>query len=129
MPSPANSWSVPLANGERLAFIRDSHHFPEDRAGTRQAEVSARFSQKVVSAQTFISGFNMTYTREDHDHEVTSLRVDSWVKKIGSEGPEFPDDNVVFVELTYALTDEDTSDDDDFNTCWIGYTVSAHTKP
>lgn len=110
--------------------------FNEGRAGERVNYKSVEFSQEVVSAEVFLSGFNMWYTREGHDHEVMQLRVDAWVDHIGVLNPEFMTEEEIkkakrsaTIKLMYAMTDEDTSDSDDFNDACIGFTVIALTKP
>lgn len=128
---------MPLsASGEKLEFIRDFKCFNEGRAGERIEYQTVEFSQEVVFAEVFISGFNMWYTREGHDHEVMQLRVDAWVDQIGVSNPEFmteeeikKGERSVSIKLMYVMTDEDTSDSDDFNDACIGFTVVALTKP
>jgi hypothetical protein len=128
---------MPLgASGEKLEFLRDYACFNEGRAGERTVYKTVEFSQEVVSAEVFLSGFNMWYTREGHDHEVMQLRVDAFIDSIGCGNPEFktPEqikqlNRSVVVKLMYVMTDEDTSDSDDFNDACIGFTVAALTKP
>jgi hypothetical protein len=128
---------MPLgASGEKLEFIRDYKCFEKGRSGERIEYKTVEFSQEVVFAEVFLSGFNMWYTPEGNDHEVMQLRVDSWVDRIGVSNPEFmtPEQirqgkREVSIKLMYAMTDEDTSDSDDFNSACIGFTVVALTKP
>jgi hypothetical protein len=128
-----NKWStIPLgASGEKLEFLRDYACFGEDRAGERTTFKVIEFSQEVVFAEIFLSGFNMWYTREGHDHEVMQLRVDAWIEQIGHKAgsEDFMSDRNVKIKLMYVMTDEDTSDSDDFNEACIGFTVVALTKP
>lgn len=132
-------WStLPLgAAGEKLEFVRDFVCFHEGRSGERITYKVVEFSQEVKFAEVFLSGFNMWYTREEHDHEVMQLRVDAWVDNIGTPvNPEFltkeeieNKKKQVSVKLMYMMTDEDTTDDDDYNDACIGFTVVALTKP
>lgn len=133
---PQDLWTV--QSGEQLEVLRDYVCFGEGRAGEREITKGVTFSRDVLSAEVFISGFNMWYTKEGHDHEVSQLRVDAWVyalgvgKGCGSE-PETrctdpPDPKNVGLRFMYAMTDENTGDDDDFNDACIGFTVLARTK-
>ncbi len=129
-----SSWSTPALgpNNEHFEVLRDYAHFGEDRAGERVIYKTVIFEHPVLNAEVFLSGFNIFYTREGHDHEVMQHRVDAWVDQIGvNTGPGIDppyNSKAVSVKLMYSLTDEDTSDDDDYNDAYIGFTVLARTK-
>lgn len=133
------NWStMPLgANGQKLEFNRDYVCFSEDRAGERVTYKEVMFSQKPVTAEVILSGFNMWYTRGG-DCEVTQIRVDAWIDCIGTEGwnPEFKTkeeiekkERTVSIKFMYTLKDEDPTGPEDFNDACIGFTVIALTQP
>ena len=126
----ASLWSTPALAGanERLEILRDYVHFGEGKAGERVTYTTVRFEQPVVHAEAFLSGFNMFYTREGHDHEVMNERVDVWVDKIGVKQADDVDPRAVQLKLMYQMQDEDTGDSDDYNDAYIGFTVLALTK-
>lgn len=108
--------------------MRDTVRFGEGRAGNREKLAYINFKHRVLDAEVFLSGFNMFYTREGHDHEVMVDKVDSHVTKKGVRDPDggyHPE--TVEVKLEYNMADEDTSDSDDYNDCFIAFTVLAHT--
>lgn len=123
-------WSTSAigSSKEHFEVLRDFVHFGEGRAGERVTYKTVVFSHPVLHAEVFLSGFNMFYTREGHDHEVMYERVDAWVDKIGVKQVDTIDPRAVSVKLMYQMADEDTSDSDDFNDCYIGFTVLALTK-
>ena len=114
--------------GERLEVLRDYVHFGEGKAGERTTYKIVRFAHPVQHAEAFISGFNMFYTREDHDHEVMKERVDVFIDKIGVKQVDVVDQRAVQVKVMYQMEDEDTSDSDDYNDAYVGFTVLAVTK-
>jgi hypothetical protein len=122
-------WSTPLGtDNEHFEVLRDHVHFGEGRAGERVTYKTVVFKHPVVNAEVFLSGFNMFYTRQDNDHEVMHERVDAWVDKIGVKQVDTLDPRAISVKLMYHMADEDTSHSDDYNDCYIGFTVLAHTK-
>ncbi len=126
---PADHWA--LGAGEQLEVLRDFICFNEGRAGERVAYKNVVFFRNVLSAEVVLSGFNMWYTREGHDHEVMQERVDAWVNKIGLcdvDNPTLCDNRYVSLKFMYAMRDENTSDSDDFNQACIGFTVLARTR-
>jgi hypothetical protein len=126
---PNDRWA--LQSGEHLEVLRDYACFGEGKAGERTTYKTVTFSKDVLSAEVFISGFNMWYTREGHDHEVMQERVDAWINGIGIREPDsgkITNKNHVAVKLMYVMKDEDTGDSDDFNNACIGFTVIARTK-
>lgn len=121
-------WSISLGSDkEHLEVLRDTYHFGEDRAGQREKDLIVRFEHDVSHAEVFLSGFNMFYTREEHDHEVMYERVNAWVTEVAPTQVDTKDPRAVKVKLMYHMADEDTSHSDDFNDCYIDYTVLAHT--
>ena len=125
---PAAQWVI--NPGEYVEIVRDFVCFGEGRAGYRTASASKQFSREVLSAEVMISGFNMWYTRERHDHAVLNENVDAWVVAIGLPDPDTGqvDRRFVALKFQYAMVDKDTSGSDDYNDACIGYTVMARTK-
>jgi len=125
---PTQHWV--LGPGEQFEVLRDSLCFGEGRAGERTAYKIVKLSKNVLSAEVFISGFKIWYTREGHDHEVLEQRVEAWVDSIGvsEPGSAVPDKSLIRVKLVYSMRDEDTTDEDDFNDACIGFTVIARTR-
>lgn len=126
-------WAV--QPGEQIEVLRDYVCFEEGRAGERRTAKTVTFFKPVLSAEVFLSGFNIWYTRGG-DSEVRQHRVDAWVDAINvapnyppdTRGPGLPDPKSVRLRFVYALTDEDTSGGEDFNDACIGFTVIARTK-
>jgi hypothetical protein len=126
-------WAV--QPGEQIEVLRDYVCFEEGRAGERKTARTVTFYKPVLSAEVFLSGFNIWYTRGG-DSEVRQHRVDAWVDAInvapnyppGTRGPGLPDPKSVRLSFIYALTDEDTGGGEDFNDACIGFTVIARTK-
>ncbi|MCB0192695.1 MAG: hypothetical protein KDJ65_12185 [Anaerolineae bacterium] len=130
---PQNHWVV--RDGDQLEILRDHVCFPEGR-GELNTSKTVTFSRDVVSAEVFLSGFNIWYTRSGPEHEVAQLRVDSWVRAIGV-GPgcppgtrciNQPDPRNVGLDFKVVLRDEDTGSSNDNNEACIGFTVLARTK-
>jgi hypothetical protein len=130
---PENHWV--LQSGEQLEVLRDFVCFGEDKAGERTAYKIVTFQKGVLSAEVFLSGFNIWQTRGG-DSEVAQIRVDAWVNVIGvgkpgppgTRGPGLPDPKNVSLKFMYSLKDEDPSGSEDFNDACIGFTVIAKTK-
>ncbi len=128
-------WEIPLANNEKLEFFRDWGHIGDDRAGERSIYKAVSFSQKVVNAEVFISGFNIRQTRGG-DTQVSQIRVDAWIESMGSQAHDYFNpgerqeaERRVTVKLLFTLVDEDPTGHEDFNEANIGFTVIAHTVP
>lgn len=125
---PDNHWAVEA--GDRLEVLRDFVCFKEGQAGERTEYKGVTFSREVLSAEVYISGFNIWQTKGG-DSEVSQIRIDAFVTAIGTPDP---DSGVVgakeFVALKfiYVLKDEDSSGPEDFNDACIGFTVVAKTK-
>jgi len=130
--TPRNSWAAPP---DQIEVLRDYGCFDEGRAGERTTMKTVTFSRPVVSAEVFLSGFNLWQTRGG-DTEVRQIRVDSWVDAInvapnnppGTRSPGLPDPKSVRVKLMYMLVDEDPTGSEDFNDACIGFTVIARTQ-
>ena len=124
---PTAHWEVGV--GEHLEVLRDFVCFDEARAGERSMPRLVDFSHPVLSAEVFLSGFNLWYPGKN-DHEVTQERVDAWIEQIGVCDPDGGSCNNrrVYIRLTYVMKDEDTRQSDDFNRACIGFTVLARTK-
>lgn len=133
-PAWTTVFTSQFSEGDRLTFVRGYGCFNEDRAGERSITELVQIPnvQEVKSAEVFMTGFNTWYTRDDHDHEMSRLRMDVWPEgQPYYKKAEFTTEYtgwIVPVKLTYSSTDEDTTDDDDFNTACIGFVVVAQVK-
>ncbi|HQY90927.1 hypothetical protein [Caldilinea sp.] len=135
---PGSRWTV--QSNERLEVLRDYACFGEGKpdASKRERETSkvVTFSRDVLSAEAFLSGFDIWYTQEGNDHEVIQLRVDAMVNAINVGTPcqaplrciGTPDPKNVSIKLIYSMADEDLGDSDDYSNACIGFTVLARTK-
>ena len=122
---PQDHWV--LQSGEQLEVLRHYVCFGEGKAGERTKEPTVRFSKAVLSAEVFISGFNMWQTRGG-DSEIAQARIDAWVTEIGPQIVDTKDPRSVKLKFMYSLKDEDPTGGEDFNDACIGYTVIAKTK-
>jgi len=126
---PQDHWV--LQSGEQLEVLRDHVCFEEGRAGERNIFQMVTFSKDVLSAEVFISGYDI-WQQRGGDSEVARLRVDAHVKGIGIPNPDNPSiigsKNKVQLEFIYAFYDEDPTGKEDYNRSCIGFTVIAKTK-
>jgi hypothetical protein len=129
---PTDSWAVEA--GEHLAVLRDFACWDNDGVGKRETFKTVTFSRNVLSAEIFLSGFNMSHTMENGTRQYTQ-QVDAFIDNIGVPDPDNAsviDRRQVNVKLMYAIADESIRDGDwdtnDASRACIGFTVIARTQ-
>jgi hypothetical protein len=121
------------AGGERIEICRGTVRFDERRAGDTTPYQGppgpvVEFGHRVLWAEVLLSGFHLWQTRGG-DSEVADLAVDAHVESIGFGEPDDPASRrKVLLKLQYWFKDEDPTGGEDFNDCFIGFTVIALTK-
>ena len=60
---PTDSWTVEA--GEHLAVLRDFACWDDDGFGKRETFKTVTFSRNVLSAEIFLSGYNMSHTMDN----------------------------------------------------------------
>lgn len=102
------------APGQQLQIYRDFYCFPADTGAERTKALSIGFGRKVIHAEVFLSGFNLS-TSGGPLNNVGRVRADANIMSIHG--------NYVTLELIYALANDGAAQTE----ACIGYTILAIT--
>lgn len=129
---PTDSWTVEA--GEHLAVLRDFACWDDDGFGKRETFKTVTFSRNVLSAEIFLSGYNMSHTMDNGTRQYAQ-QVDAFIDNIGVPDPNNAsviDRRRVNVKLMYTMADKSIRDGDwdtnDASRACIGFTVIARTQ-